>query len=82
MNREDFNHLYGHLRLGTYDIRSDSYRNIYFDVAAANLKGNNKVKQEAKSLDEDRLQIALDEAGIPVTPEKFIDFIKRATQNR
>lgn len=82
MNREDFNHLYGHLRLGTYDIRSDSYRNIYFDVAAANLKGNNKVKQEAKSLDKDRLQNALDAAGIPVTPEKFIDFIKRATQNR
>ena len=82
LSRDDFNHLYGHLRLGTYDIRSDSYRNIYFDVASANLTGNNKVKQEAKSLDLERLQVALDEAGIPVTPEKFIEFIKKATQNR
>ena len=56
MSREDFNHLYGHLRLGTYDIRSDSYRNIYFDVAEANLTGNNKTKQEAKSLDKEKLQ--------------------------
>ena len=24
----------------------------------------------------------MDEAGIPVTPEKFIEFIKKATQNR
>lgn len=82
MSRDDFNHLYGHLRLGTYDIRSDSYRNIYFDVAQANLTGNNKEKREAKNLDEKKLQLALDEAGIPVTPAQFIDFIKRATQNR
>lgn len=82
MSREDFNHLYGHLRLGTYDIRSDSYRNIYFDVAEANLTGNNKTKQEAKSLDKEKLQTALDAAGIGVEPEVFINFIKRATQNR
>lgn len=82
MNRDEFNHLYGHLRLGTYDIRSDSYRNIYFDVATSKLSGNEKQKREAKTLSEDRLAVALDAAGIKCTPVQFMDFIRRATQNR
>lgn len=82
MSREEFNHLYGHLRLGTYDIRSDSYRNIYFDVASVKMTGDTKTKRQAKNLDEKKLQTALDDAGINVTPEQFIAFIKHATQNR
>ncbi len=82
MSREEFNHLYGHLRLGTYNIRSNSYRDIYFDVGTSNLTGNEKKKREAKTLDETRLSKALEEAGMKCSPSQFMSFIRRATQNR
>lgn len=82
MEREEFDHLYGHLRLGTYDIRSDSYRNIYFDVGASHISGEKKKKRKARPLDEHKLSMALREAGIDCSPVAFMDFIRRATQNR
>lgn len=82
MTREEFNAIYGHLRLGTYDIRTDCYREMYFDMETVRLKGNNKKQGEARLLDADRLKKALDEAGLDITPEKFTEFLIKATKNR
>lgn len=82
MSRDEFNSIYGHLRLGTYDIRTDCYREMYFDMASVRLKGNNKKPRRAGSLDEKKLQMALDEAGLSISPEKFTEFLVKATKNR
>lgn len=82
MTREEFNKLYGHLRLGTYDIRTDCYRDMFFDVNEAHMSNKKKVVGEAKLLDTEKLDKALKDAGLHVTPEKFMDFLIKATKNR
>ncbi len=82
MTREEFNKIYGHLRLGTYDIRTDCYRDKFFDVDGAHMNHQKKETRQAKLLDADKLQQALADAGIHITPEKFMDFVIRATKNR
>lgn len=82
MGRDEFNKLYGHLRLGTYDIRTDCYRDMFFDVDTERLSSKKKERRAAKLLDYDRLELALMDAGIHITPEKFTDFLVKATQNR
>ena len=82
MTRDEFNKIYGHLRLGTYDIRTDCYRDMFFDVNDAHLNHKKKEPGQAKLLDSERLNQALEDSGIHVTPEKFMDFLIRATKNR
>lgn len=82
MTREEFNKIYGHLRLGTYDIRTDCYRDMFFDVNDAHMNHKKKEPRQARLLDADKLQQALLDAGIHITPEKFMDFVIRATKNR
>ncbi len=82
MTREDFNHLYGHLRIGTYDIRTDCYRHKQFDVDNVPRKPGRNNQREAKLLDYNKLSRALKDTGLQIKPEKFIDFIVKATKNR
>lgn len=82
MTREEFNKIYGHLRLGTYDIRTDCYRDMFFDVSDAHMNHIKKEPKQARLLDADKLQQALLDAGMHITPEKFMDFVIRATKNR
>lgn len=82
MKREDFDRLYGHLRLGAYDIRSDSYRNIYFDLAAANPTAETTVPGGEATLDETRLAQALQDVGMKITPKELLTFIRQAKINQ
>lgn len=82
MSRDEFNSSYGHLRLGTYDIRTDCYREMYFDMASVRLTGNDKKTRSAGILDGKKLQRALDEAGLNISPDKFTEFLVKATKNR
>lgn len=82
MTREEFNSQYGHLRLGTYDIRTDCYRQMYFDVGKSTIRKNVREEKKAKTLDEKRLKKALDDAGLGIEPQKFIAFLVESTQNR
>lgn len=82
MTREEFNKIYGHLRLGTYDIRTDCYRNIYFDSDKSHVRSGNRKQKDFKMLDTVRLQKALDEVGFEITAKQAIDFITTATKNR
>ncbi|MGN0435452.1 MAG: PEP-utilizing enzyme, partial [Wujia sp.] len=81
MSREDFNKLYGHLRLGTYDIRTDCYKEMYVDVANTGFNCKRK-KQEIIRPDETRLREALRKSGMKLNVEQFFDYIEAAFQNR
>lgn len=82
MSREEFNSQYGHLRLGTYNIRTDCYAKMYFDVGTSDLKGNDKSRPEAKNLDIESINKALLDYEIGISGEDFVDFIKKTTENR
>lgn len=82
ITREEFNSLYGHLRLGTYDIRSDSYKNSNFDLSRNAVGRRQRSGREAKMLDEARLEKAIKDFGIFESTKQFVDFVTRSTQNR
>ncbi len=87
MTSNEFNGIYGDLRSGTFDIRTDCYRNIKLDTGAfkAGDRANNlfvNSPAQGKLLDSDRLKKAILDANINITPEKLIDFIVRARKNK
>jgi phosphohistidine swiveling domain-containing protein len=82
ISREEFNRQYGHLRLGTYNIRTDCYAKMYFDVGTSHLHGNDKKRPEAKELDIESIEKALMDYEISISGEDFVDFIRKTTENR
>ncbi len=82
LSKEEFNKKYGHQRLGTYDIRTDCYGNMQFDSVSLKTNSIKKKNIQGKLLDYDKLKKALEAAGLKVTPEKFTDFLIKATKNR
>jgi len=81
MTREDFNKLYGHLRVGTYDIRTDSYRDTEFDTDNK-LAVNEKKIHEKYELDYERINIALDKIGFNISAKDFVEYVILATKNK
>ena len=82
MSRDEFNRIYGHLREKTYDIRSDCYKWLYIDTDSAvtvNAEGNS---QGARLLESERLKRVLEDEGIRITPEKFMEFIIQSKKNK
>lgn len=72
MSREEFNIKYGHLRSGTYDIRSNRYDAMNFRPAPSrNRKDKNKIRRE---LDATILTQALEDQDIPVTAGQMVSF--------
>ena len=61
MSRNEFNNKYGHLRSGTYDIRTDSYNQMVFRPAVGHNKVQ-KVKEEFEGLNSEKLEdtVAID----------------------
>lgn len=87
MSKEDFNSQYGDLRPGAFDIRTDCYRDIKLErgiIKAGTLNQTSKDEEATygKLLDSERLKKALEDSGIGITPEKFIDFVIRSTKNK
>lgn len=81
MSMEDFNKKYGHLRSGTYDIRTDRYDKMNFRPVSNRRKDQFK-NNGIKTLDHEKLKKAIDEVGFNVTPEEFIEFLKSAIKQR
>ncbi len=80
MSRDEFNSKYGHLRSGTYDIRTDRYDRMSFRPASgrkrtASASGN-------VDLDEDKLKKALADIGFRITPADFQAFLRSAIEQR
>jgi hypothetical protein len=80
LDRESFLEKYGHLRPGTYDITSHSYREAY-EVYFGELTKQEEVINAGKDCDKN-LELLLEEAGIfeqlGVSALEFINFAKKA----
>lgn len=77
---ETFNEKYGHLRSGTYDIRTDRYDRINFRPVASR-RGRAPAARRGE-LDPVRLQAEIDRAGLGVTAGELVHFIVTSIQQR
>lgn len=81
MTRDEFNSKYGHLRSGTYDIRTDSYNQMVFRpvVGQNNIQ---KEKKKAKGLDINVLDKAIKSIGWDICPQEFNNFLISSIEGR
>lgn len=80
ISREEFNFKYGHLRSGTYDIRSDRYDAMNFRPTPSRIRGEKK--SGLKKLDADILRQALLDRGMDISVEEFVGFLTSAIEQR
>lgn len=88
--KESFLEEYGHLRPGSYDITSYSYKEkpeYYFPSKPENSKKNNESFELIESFKfdketENRIKLEIKSMGLNVTVNQLIDFIKEATAGR
>lgn len=81
LDRATFDRKYGHLRTGTYDIRTDRYDKLTFRPVSGR-KQAFPGRREKYRLDESRLSAALARAGIDSTPAAFMEFLTCAIEQR
>lgn len=85
LSEEDFLRKYGHLRPGTYDIRSPSYREspeFYFQ-SEKNISEREKKNTFSWTSDENKkIDLALGENGLKLNAEQLLSFITEAIQQR
>ena len=82
LSRERFNKKYGHLRSGTYNIRSRRYDIMDFDNIKTKTRRGESTENQGGALDEGRLALALDSIGFDISPGDFADFLKRSMEER
>ncbi len=80
MSRNEFNDRYGHLRSGTYDIRTDRYDKMSFRPVSN--KKNNMSRQTVTTLDKTRLAKAVKDIGFDISADEFTEFLKSAIEQR
>lgn len=80
MSKEDFNEKYGHLRAGTYDIRTSRYDQMEFSVQEKGESLSEKLK--GSPLPIDGVTKALKDYNLNISYEDFTDFIKNAFEQR
>ena len=80
LSRNEFNAKYGHLRSGTYDIRTDRYDRMSFRPVSGRRHGAEERKQT--SLEPERLERALDCIGLKIGAEDFERFLRSAIEQR
>ena len=76
--REEFDRMYGHLRLGTYDIRTECYRDMNFDMEDVTF---NRRENCEKTLDEDILARALSDIGFDISAKDFNSFVSESIRD-
>lgn len=82
LSREEFDETYGQLRMSTYNIRTDCYSSMSFDIIPDSPSRKDKKQKEARLLDTKKLMEALKNAGLNISPEKFMEFMVKALKNR
>ncbi|WP_313163913.1 PEP/pyruvate-binding domain-containing protein [Sedimentibacter sp.] len=85
LSRDEFNKKYGHLRSGTYDIRTDRYDQIYFEASRNSV--TKLYKKESKVnpvsiLDSKVIDSALNSVDLKLEPEEFIAVLKQSFEQR
>ncbi len=81
MTRDDFNSKYGHLRSGTYDIRTDSYNQMVFRPVTGTYKPQ-KEKEIKPGLNEGILAKALLSIDFDIPAKDFVHFMTTAIESR
>ena len=81
MSRNDFNKKYGHLRSGTYDIRTDSYNQMVFRPAAGQTK-TAKEKEHSGGLGTNMLEKALKSIDLKISADEFNHFLVSSIEGR
>lgn len=81
LSRESFDKKYGHLRSGTYDIRSDRYDEINFRPMSERRMTAVKINKSYQ-LDEKRIEQALKAEGLDLDAGLFIEFLKTSIEQR
>ncbi|MBO4356280.1 MAG: gamma-glutamyl-gamma-aminobutyrate hydrolase family protein [Clostridia bacterium] len=82
MSSAEFNKKYGHLRSGTYDIRTDRYDKINFRPLSSRSARKQHLSEKPFSPDKTVIQSALDRAGIDITADELFDFSSSAIRER
>ena len=83
LSQEDFNERYGHLRSGTYDIRSNRYDQLTFQVKPKQTAEEVRHMSQGCDLPEHKLLLALTEAGFSgITPSHLMQFMRTAFEQR
>jgi len=83
LSREEFCEKYGHLRSGTYDIRSDRYDQLTFQVRPKQTEKDHHSALQGQALPEQALFLALTEADFgEITPEELMQFMRTAFEQR
>jgi gamma-glutamyl-gamma-aminobutyrate hydrolase PuuD/phosphohistidine swiveling domain-containing protein len=77
---ETFNEKYGHLRSGTYDIRTDRYDKMNFRPLSTKRRKNDSDKSYQP--DPVRLQKELDRIGLSVSPQELLHFTVTSIEQR
>ncbi|RXM78521.1 hypothetical protein DP144_03150 [Clostridium tetani] len=81
LSREDFNNKYGHLRSGTYDIRTSPYYKMYFQ--SSNRKSDEVEKvYPTNILDMKIIEKALKDVELDLEAEQFIKILKKSLEQR
>ncbi len=81
MSRAEFNQKYGHLRSGTYDIRTDRYDKMNFRPVS-NKRDSTEKPSGNTALDIKRIKRSLQDIGFSIEPEVFVGFMKQAIEQR
>ena len=81
LSKDIFHDRYGHLRSGTYDIRTDRYDQLSFKTGGE-LPQKSQKNVSSVSLDTEVMNKALHDIDLDISPEYFIDFLKSALEQR
>lgn len=85
LSRDEFAHLYGHLRAGTYNIRSPRYdqMNQWFSGEGKRRDKNKTVMETADEIISKAIDDAMKEQGITgLSGIEMVAFIRKATEER
>ena len=85
LSKDEFNDLYGHLKSGIFDIRTDCFKRMKFDTeifSGGFGKEEESIPLEIKYPDKKILGEILSNHNISVSVDDFLDFIVVATRNK
>lgn len=88
ISKNEFNRKYGHLRSGTYDIRTLRYDELDFQMSSLAASDTNKHQEKKQGgdgsmkLKESVLEHALDEIGFDISAQKYYSFLKVSIEMR
>ncbi len=80
ISRAEFNEKYGHLRVGTYDIRTERYDQMNFRPGPS--RRQKKAEGRADALLGERLEQAIQKAELHVGAAELLHFIRQAIEQR